>query len=517
MTDQARQGRLWGVGLGPGDPELITVKALRIIQQAHVIAYPVAKHGRSNARSIVASVLTERQIELPMVYPVTTEATDHLQGYDAALCEFYDQSAEEIAGHLDQGLDVAILCEGDPFFYGSYMYLHDRLAHRYTTEVIPGVPSVMAAAARLGTPLVRRDSETTILPGTLSEDVLTERLSNGGACVIMKVGRNFDKIKAAIQRAGALDRALYIERATMKAERILPFEKVDPSAVPYFSLIVLPGPDTKACAKPESPQGQLTVVGLGPNGPQWLTAEALTALENATDLVGYHTYLKRLPARAGQRRHGSDNKVEIDRARHALSLAGSGCRVCVVSSGDPGIFAMAAAVMECLEQGPEQWRELPIRVLPGVSAMQAAAARVGAPLGHDFCVVSLSDRLKPWSVLASRLEAAVRADFVLALYNPVSSERRWQLAEARELFLRYRVPETPVILARDVGGIGERILITNLGALDPASVDMQTVVLIGSSKTIVFQGSAGQRWVYTPRSYQTAESTEPLAAASAET
>jgi precorrin-2 C20-methyltransferase/precorrin-3B C17-methyltransferase len=507
---------LWGVGLGPGDPELITLKALRIVQCAHVVAYPVAKHGRSNARAIVASVLNQNQIELPMVYPVTTEETDHLHGYEAALCEFYDQVAAEIANHLEAGRDVAILCEGDPFFYGSYMYLHDRLAARYITEVIPGIPSPMAASARLGKPLVRRDTETMILPGTLSEDQLTARLAEGAACVIMKVGRNFTKIRAALERSGSLGRALYIERATMQAERVVPVEDVDPASVPYFSLIIVPGPEKDRSLNNHPETGTVTVVGLGPGTSGWLTPETQEALQNATDLVGYQTYINRVPPRAGQRRHTSDNKVEIERSRHALSLAESGCRVCVVSSGDPGIFAMATAVMEALEQGPPSWRNLSVRVLPGVSAMQAAAARVGAPLGHDFCVISLSDRLKPWDIIAQRLEAAACADFALALYNPVSSERQWQLREARDTLLRHRAPETPVVVARDVGGAGEHIRITDLGALDPTIVDMRTLLLIGSSKTTIFQGAGSHLWVYTPRTYSASEQPAPVVADAAE-
>jgi precorrin-2 C20-methyltransferase/precorrin-3B C17-methyltransferase len=175
MIKSTMPGRLFGVGLGPGDPELITIKALRTIRQAQVVAYPMAKRGQSNARCIVSSELTIEQIELPMVYPITTESTDQSGEYEAIIAEFYDEMAEQIAAHLSIGRDVAVLCEGDPFLYGSFMYLHDRLAHRFLTEVIPGIPSVMAAAARLATPLVRRDSQLTLLPATLSEDMLAAK------------------------------------------------------------------------------------------------------------------------------------------------------------------------------------------------------------------------------------------------------------------------------------------------------------------------------------------------------
>ena len=360
----------------------------------------------------------------------------------------------------------------------------------------------MAAAARLATPLVRRDSELRLLPATLSEDDLATRLNSRDAFAIMKLGRNFTKVKNALSRAGVLGKALYIERATMSQEQIVKLSDVDPSNVPYFSLILIPDSRAKDIVDTVNGSGQITIVGLGPGSDEWITPEAQQALAEATDLVGYHRYLDRVPFRSGQRRFGSDNKVEAERACHALSLAESGRRVCVVSSGDPGIFAMATAVLESVDRGPDIWRSLDIRIVPGISAMQAAAARLGAPLGHDFCVLSLSDRLKPWEVIVKRLHAVASADFALAIYNPISSERKWQLAEAKAILAAYRAPETPVVLARAVGRFDERILITDLGQFDPASADMQTLVLVGSSTTRSLSLSNHRKMVYTPRSYE---------------
>lgn len=241
--------------------------------------------------------------------------------------------------------------------------------------------------------------------------------------------------------------------------------------------------------------GRLDVVGLGPGPERWLTAEAPELIAAASDLVGYAPYLDRIPLRDGQVRHASDNRVELDRARHALELAARGRRVAVVSGGDPGIFAMAAAVFEAVEAGPADWRALDIDVHPGISAMLAAAARLGAPLGHDFCGMSLSDNLKPWTLVERRLSAAAGADFVIALYNPASKARPQRIHDAFALLRRLKPAETIVAFARAIGRPDERVLVSTLGDADPGLADMSTLVLIGSTLT----RSVG-RWVYTPRS-----------------
>jgi precorrin-3B C17-methyltransferase len=254
-------------------------------------------------------------------------------------------------------------------------------------------------------------------------------------------------------------------------------------------------------ASQANPRGSLVVVGMGPGKADWVTPETTAALAGVTDLFGYAPYLARVPERAGLVRHGSDNRVEIDRARAALALAAAGRHVAVVSGGDPGIFAMASAVLEAVESGDHSWRALDIRILPGISAMQAAAARLGAPLGHDFCVISLSDNLKPWPVVARRLEAAAAADFVIALYNPASKARPGQIHEAFALLRRVQAPGTIVAFARAIGRPDERIRLTTLHDADPALADMSTLVLIGSSETRLLRRPAGEPWVYTPRHY----------------
>jgi precorrin-3B C17-methyltransferase len=248
--------------------------------------------------------------------------------------------------------------------------------------------------------------------------------------------------------------------------------------------------------------GLVTIVGLGPGDPRYLTPAAAEALASATDLVGYGPYVDRVPEQASQRRHASDNRVELDRARFALELAAKGARVAVVSGGDPGVFAMAAAVFEAVDNGDPAWRSLDIRVEPGITAMLAAAARVGAPLGGDFCTMSLSDNLKPWEVVEARLRAALAADFVVALYNPISSARPWQLGAAFKIVAETRGPDTPIILARAVMRPDERIKIVPLSEVDASMADMSTVVIIGASTTKLIERSDDKApYVYTPRFY----------------
>lgn len=235
------KGRLFGLGVGPGDPELITVKALRRLREAPVVAYPAAKGKKGNAFTIVEEYLRDEQIRLPLIYPVTTEKLPPPFCYETALRNFYDESAEEVAAHLETGRDVAAICEGDPFFYGSFMYLHDRLADRFETEVVPGVCSMLACASVLGAPLVYRNQTLTVLSGVLPEDELRRRLGDTEAGVIMKLGTNFAKARKVVQDLGLMDRALYVERATMKNERIVPLAEVSPDTVPYFAMILVPG------------------------------------------------------------------------------------------------------------------------------------------------------------------------------------------------------------------------------------------------------------------------------------
>ena len=500
-------GILYGVGLGPGDPELVTVKAARLIGSADVIAYHSARHGRSVARSIAEPYLRGDQIEEQLVYPVTTETTDHPGGYEGAIEEFYEQAATRLVSHLAAGRNVVLLAEGDPLFYSSYMHMHKRIDGRFNTEIVPGVTSVSAASAALAMPLVEGNDVLTVLPGTLGRKQLAERLKTTDAAAIMKLSRSYAGVAQALKDAGRLDQAHYVERASGADQLTQPAGEVDPAGVPYMSIVIVPGTEARgrpapasAAASGERTRGRVDVVGLGPGGRDWLTPQAMAVLAAADDIVGYTTYVERVPINPRQRCHGSDNRVEAERAEFALHLALGGRRVAVVSSGDPGVFAMATAVLEVAADN-ERFANVPVEIVPGLTAAQAVASLAGAPLGHDYVVLSLSDRLKPWAVIARRLEAAATADFAIAIYNPASNSRRQQLADARELLLKHRAPTTPVVIGRAVGSEDQRITVTTLEELNPDEVDMRCLLIVGSSQSrVVAAGSIAPR-VITPRRY----------------
>jgi precorrin-3B C17-methyltransferase len=245
--------------------------------------------------------------------------------------------------------------------------------------------------------------------------------------------------------------------------------------------------------------GRLVVVGLGPGDPRYLTPDAEDALAAAEAIYGYGPYLDRVPVRVGQNRHASNNREESARAANALRHAAQGARVAVVSGGDPGVFAMAAAICEEIEAGPDSWRALDVTIVPGITAMLAVAARIGAPLGHDFCAISLSDNLKPWPLIELRLDAAAGAGFVIALYNPVSRARPWQFRNAVERLRRHLPPTTPVIFGRAVGRVDEQINVVTLDAADSVNADMATLVIVGSRDTRIIARPGRHALVYTPR------------------
>ncbi|WP_295628431.1 precorrin-3B C(17)-methyltransferase [uncultured Corynebacterium sp.] len=534
LTAPVSPGHLYGVGLGPGDPGLITRRGAEVIASADVVAFHAGPHGRSTARGIAAELLDARAtpaIEELLIYPVTKGGGDD-GGYAERMGAFYAEATARLAGHLSAGRSVAVLSLGDPMLYSSYQHLHRALESDFPTCVVPGVPSVTAAAAELAAPLAEGADILSILPATAGRARLAAAARAADCLVIMKLGGHVDMVRDVLAETGQLARARVVVRATMADGWTAPLAEVDAAEVPYFAVVVVgtrlcDGPDTgvrvhgrveggmgggtgdrnrdgddlgdnSAAASGRGGAGEVVVVGLGPGPDRWLTPEASAELDRVTDVVGYSTYVARVPDRPGRVKHMSDNRVEGERAALALDMAKSGARVAVVSSGDAGVFAMAAAVLETADD--PQWREVPVRIVPGMTAAQAVASRVGAPLGHDFAMLSLSDRLKPWEVVEARLRAVLGADMAFAVYNPASKTRRAQIVALRDLVAEYRDADTPVIVARAVGAPEEKVTVTTVADLDPEIVDMRTMLIVGASSTRAYDGVDGVR-VFTARHY----------------
>lgn len=507
----ARPGHLYGVGVGPGDPGLITLSAAALISSADVVAHHRAGHRESTARSIAADLIRPGTIEESLVYPVTTGSTEHPGGYYGALTDFYAECAERFRAHLAAGRSIVCLAEGDPLFYGSFMYVFDALRDEFPSEVVPGITAMAGATAAVGTGLSRHEDVVTVLPGTLPVPELARRLADTDAAVVMKLGRTFANVREALHQAGLLDRAMYVEHATRATQRVLPARDVDPGSVPYMSIVVVPGLDKRADAAgrasgtgneptPAAPvsdrqgSGTVHVVGLGPGPDRWLSPEASEVLARVSHVIGYAPYVNRVPQRPGLVRMASGNTVEVDRGRQALDLALAGHDVAVVSGGDAGVFGMAAAVFEAQDTEP-RFRDLDVHVVPGITAAHAAAALAGAMLGADHALISLSDRLKPWGVVEDRLRHCARADLAMAFYNPRSNSRPYQLGDALGV-LREELPaDRVVVVARDVGRAEQSLTVTTLGELDPETVDMKCLVMVGAAGTRVT--ASGRVW--TPR------------------
>ena len=408
--------------------------------------------------------------------------------------DFFDASAATVAGHLDAGRTVAVLSEGDPLFYGSYMHLHVRLSRRYPTEVIPGVTSLSGCWSAAGMPIAQGDDVLSVVPGTLPRPSLARRLGGADAAVVIKVGRNLAKVRRALAGAGR-DRRRDLCRARHDARR-----RGHAARREGGRRRALFRRGARSRLGRPAMSGRLCVVGLGPGEPRFLTHEARGGARRGRGPLRLRP-LSRPRSRyaRGQRRHASDNREEMARAGAALADAAAGASVALVSGGDPGVFAMAAAVCEAIDKGPAAWRAIDLAIVPGITAMLAVAARVGAPLGHDFCAISLSDNLKPWPLIERRLAAAAEAGFVIALYNPVSKARPRQLARPSTSFAAICRAETPVIFGRAVGRADESVEVARLAAADPTAADMATLIIVGSAETRVVERPGQPPLVYTPR------------------
>jgi precorrin-2 C20-methyltransferase/precorrin-3B C17-methyltransferase len=408
----------------------------------------------------------------------------------AVTADAYRPGVEQIAADCRRGLDVAFVTEGDPTVYSTaavVWQLLARIAPEVPTEVVPGVTSVTAAAARLGWPLAQKDETLAVVPAGYHREHLASFLHAFPSVCFLKASQALPQLGEALERLGPGREAVYVENLGTEQEYITRDLAGTAGRKGYFALVLVRRTSEGGApqARERAGPGKLWVVGLGPGDPRLLTPQALDVLRGAEVIVGYDGYLQLLaPLGLTAELHGSLIGAESERAARALDLARGGRRVTLVSSGDAGVYGMASLLLETAEQVPE----LDVEIIPGVTAATAAAALLGAPLGHDFACISLSDLLTPWDVIERRLEAAGRGDLVLALYNPASRRRTWQLPRARDILLSHRPPHTPVGVVERAYRPGMRVWQTRLADLSAEGVTMETTVIVGSSRTRLVNG-----------------------------
>jgi precorrin-2 C20-methyltransferase/precorrin-3B C17-methyltransferase len=486
------------VGVGPGDPELLTLKAVAVLRIADAIYHAGPSDRAGRAWEVIRALVRPEQV----VRRVLTVPMDQASAADDWRAP-YRAGVERIVGDCRRGLKVAFVTEGDPTLYSTASYvwqLLSELAPDIAIEVVPGVTSLTAAAARVRWPLARRHETLRVVPAVHHAADLASLVGSDAHTCLLKPGPALPLLLDIMASQRGECEGVYVENLGSEREWITHDLAQAVGRDGYFSLVLLRRPQPTMRSRPEEeprlPGGKVSVIGIGPGSADLLTGQALRALQGASDLVGYSGYLNYLDATALRgRRHPFPLGSEIERARLALDLARQGRQVALVSSGDAGVYGMASVLLESVTESPA----LEVEIIPGVTAATAAAACLGAPLGHDFACISLSDLLTPWSIVERRLEAAGQGDFVVVLYNPASRQRTWQLPRARDLLLRHRPSTTPVGLVHGAYRQGMRVWFTTLGQLTTDNITMETTVIVGSSRTQLIHGR-----MVTPRGYRVA-------------
>lgn len=492
MAGIVSPGRFWAIGVGPGDPELLTLKAVKRIQRADVLYHAGPAPDQGRALEVIRSLLRPEQLKCVLLTAPMREVS--ASDWKAQ----YRPGVEQIAADCRSGKDVAFITEGDPTLYSTAAHvwqLLEELAPDILIEIVPGVSSITAAAASVGWPLAQKDDLFAVVPANYHAANLQRLIATFSTVCLLKVPQALPAIEQALVRFGPEREAVYLENVGTQQQWITHDLSEMAGRSTYFSLILVRRVGQMDRSRPPvaGGVGKLWIVGLGPGDPQVMTHQALDVLEAVEVVVGYEGYLRALsPLRLRAELRGSPIGAEAQRAAQALELAQSGKCVALVSSGDAGLYGMASLLLETAEN----LADVEIEMVPGVTAAVSAAALLGAPLGHDFACISLSDLLTPGEIILHRLFAAGEGDFVVALYNPISQKRSWQLLSARDILLQYRKPETPVGLVDRAYRPGTRIWQTTLGKLTSAGVTMETMVIIGNSQTRVVNGR-----MVTPRGY----------------
>jgi precorrin-3B C17-methyltransferase len=518
--------KLYAIGVGPGSPDLLTVRAVEILRKVPVIFSPLSAMGTtSRALEVVTPYLDRsRQRLVELAFPMQKEQEE--------LESEWEEAVREIVTNLGPQEEGAFITIGDVSLYSTFYYVQRILTARHPEvklELVPGIPSFSAVAALLQIPYGIADDRIAILPATFERERLARAIQEHDTVILMKVNRVLDQVIDLLETRGLLDKAVFITKCGMPDQEVVyDLRSLRGSSPSYFSLILVNKSAERSAASvpaaktvsgpqrirrspaektappagdgsPPVPGGKLSLVGFGPGSHDHLTFRARAAIDDAQTIIGYRTYVMLVKELIkGKEVFYTGMTEELDRARRAVELAWQGKRVALISSGDVGIYGMAGPALECLkERGWTRGCGLEVEVVPGVTAASACGALLGAPIIHDFCAISLSNLLTPWEVIVRRIEAAARADYVVALYNPKSGRRTQQIVETQKIMLKHRRPETPVGIVKSGTRQGERVVITTLAEMLNHEIGMLTTILIGNSTTFVWE-----EMMVTPRGYQ---------------
>ncbi len=525
--------KLYAIGVGPGAPDLITLRAAEILRRVPVIFSPLSAMGTtSRALEVVRGLIDPaRQSVVELSFPMQKEQ-DELE-------EDWEEAAAEVIEQLGRHGEGAFITLGDVSLYSTFIYVQRILeAERpdLVMEMVPGIPSFSAMTALMGMPYGQGDDRIAILPATFGPDRIAAVLNEFETIILMKVNRVLEEVLDTLERLGLTEHATFVTKCGMPDQEVVYDVRTLRGQRPsYFSILLvsktarpsgtaIAPPPTKITAPraaaarapvqaaapaaelaprarevPSTPGGMLFLVGFGPGNHDHLTFRAKEAIEEAEVIIGYRTYVRLVrDLIKGKEVHYTGMTEELERARKAVTLAYAGRKVALISSGDVGIYGMAGPALEILKE--KGWRPgcgVDVEVVPGVTALSACGSLLGAPITHDFAAISLSNLLTPWEVIVRRIEAAAEADYVIALYNPKSGRRTQQIVETQKILLKYRRPDTPVGIVKSGLRQGQRVVQTTLADMLRHEIGMLTTILIGNSTTFTYEGL-----MITPRGYQ---------------